>query len=421
MTTKHTKPRNTRKTIWFREAVWFRVFCVFVCFVVYPEEARAQAVTQRGFLEGTFFGYFQDAPNDPTQLVADMLAREEVFATPVPWLRLAAGIDVRANSHDQVEDSWAVDVTDRTIRRPRLSLRRASATLTHGPFTLDAGKQFIRWGRADVVTPTDRFAPRDFLNVFDNEFLGVAGVRASLQTGAGTVEGVWTRFTPSRVPLVDQRWTVLPPDVPPPSAPLPRIYPDSSQVGVRFNHTGAGFDWSASYFDGNNYLPNIDPTGLSFPPMRMVGGDAALPLRWLTVKGEAAYFASSSPTTDEYVLYVIQLERQSGEWVFVGGYAGEVVTNARSTTPVTFAPDRGMTESFVGRASYTIDVNRSVAIEAAVRTSGDGAYAKVEYSRAYGQHWRATLAGVGIAGRSDDFIGQYHRNSHATVALRYSF
>ena len=418
MIPKSTKTRNARNT---RKTTLFGVFRVFVCFVVLQSVGSAQIFTQRGFLEGSLVGYPQEAPNDPTQLVGDFLARDEVFVAATPWLRLAAGLDFRANSHDQVDDSWAVDFTDRTVRRPRLSIRRAAATLTRGPFTLDAGKQFIRWGRADIVTPTDRFAPRDFLNVFDNELLGVTGVRAAFDTGAGTLEAVATRFTPSRPPLVDQRWAVLPPGVPPPTAPLLRTYPDAPQVGVRFNHAGSGFDWSASYFDGNNYLPNIEATGLSFPPMRMVGGDAAVPLRWLTVKGEAAYFASSSPTTDEYVLYVIQLERQSGEWVFVGGYAGEVVTNARSTTPVTFAPDRGMTESFVGRASYTIDVNRSFAIEAAVRTSGDGAYAKVEYSRAYGQHWRATLAGVGIAGQSGDFIGQYHRNSHATVALRYSF
>src|SRR5262249_20900237 len=157
-----------------------------------------------------------------------------------------------------------------------------------------------------------------------------------------------------------------------------RTLPDATQVGVRFNHTGTGFDWAAAYFDGNNHLPDIAPTGLSFPPMRMIGGDAAAPTRWVTIKGEAAYFGSSSTTTDEYVIYVVQLERQTGEWVFVGGYAGEAVTNRRSSSPLAFAPDRGTTRSIVGRASYTIDVNRSFAFEAAVRTGGEGEYAKAE-------------------------------------------
>ena len=107
-----------------------------------------------------------------------------------------------------------------------------------------------------------------------------------------------------------------------------------------------------------------------------------MPLRWLTIKGEASYFTSSTPSTDEYVLYVVQVERQTGEWLFVGGYAGEVVTEQRAS--LTFAPDRGLTRSFVGRASYTIDPARSVSLEAAVRQNGDGAYGKAEYSQAHG-------------------------------------
>jgi hypothetical protein len=59
--------------------------------------------------------------------------------------------------------------------------------------------------------------------------------------------------------------------------------------------------------------------------------------------------------------------------------------------------------------------------EGAVRQNGDGVYAKAEYSQARGQHWRATVSGVAIAGHTDDFLGQYRRNSHVAVALRYSF
>ena len=53
-----------------------------------------------------------------------------------------------------------------------------------------------------------------------------------------------------------------------------------------------------------------------------------------------------------------------------------------------------MTRSLVARASYTIDLVRSLAFETAVRQNGAGVYAKAEYSQARGQHWRATLTGV---------------------------
>ena len=103
------------------------------------------------------------------------------------------------------------------------------------------------------------------------------------------------------------------------------------------------------------------------------------------------------------MLYVVQLERQTGEWVIVAGYAGEAIT-ARSST-LSFAPDRGMTRSIVARASYTIDPVRTLAFETAVHQNAAGVYGKVEYSQARGEHWRATLTATGIGGDRDDFWG----------------
>jgi hypothetical protein len=433
------------------------IVMLIACIATTP--AAAQTLTQRGFVEGTTFLFPQQAPNDPTRAVGDLLAREDVFFKPAPWIQFAGGIDLRANSHDQVDDRWRLDLDDRGPRRPRASLRRLTATLTRGPFTVDLGKQFIRWGKADVLNPTDRFAPRDFINVVDTEFLAVTGARAVVQHRNETFEGVWVpRFTPSRVPLFDQRWTVLPAEAA--SAAIVDAgseLPDGSQVGLRWGHVGGGFEYSLSFFNGFNHLPNIVPTtagsnaetaesaekicsacsassaflllGRSYPAIRTYGGDIAVPTRWFTIKGEAAYFTSpaadsdlsrqSAATADDYLLYVVQLERQTGEWVIVAGYAGEAITAGRST--FSFAPDRGMSRSIVARASYTIDPVRSVAFETAVRQNGAGAYGKIEYSQARGPHWRATVTGVGIGGRRDDFLGQYHRNSHATLAVRYSF
>jgi hypothetical protein len=118
-------------------------------------------------------------------------------------------------------------------------------------------------------------------------------------------------------------------------------------------------------------------------------------------------------------LYVVQLERQTGEWRLVAGYAGEAVTERRSA--LTFAPDRGLSRAVLGRMSYTIDSNRAVELEAAARQDGKGVYAKAEYSQARGQNWRTTLSGVFLGGDRDDFIGQYRRNSQLRLSLRYSF
>jgi hypothetical protein len=422
--------------------------CAVLVTLSWCGDAFAQTMTQRGFVDGTALFFPQEAPNDPTPLVGDLLAREELFVKPTSWLQFAGGLELRANSHDQVDDRWRVDLDDRGTLRPRLSLRRLTATFTCGPLTVDAGKQFIRWGKTDILTPTDRFAPRDFLNVVDAEFLAVTGVRGVVQHGSETFEAVWVpRFTPSRVPLLDQRWTV----VPPAAASIPLIdaggvFPDGSQTGLRWGHVGSGYEYSLSFFNGFNNLPNVGLTPIGqvgqtgqvgelavtrlYPGIRTYGGDTAVPTPWFTIKGEAAYFTArgdadlsrhsgGAEASDEYVLYVVQLERQTGEWVIVAGYAGEAITVQRST--LTFAPDRGLTRSIVARASYTIDPRRSLAFETAIRQNGAGAYGKIEYSQARGAHWRATVTAVGIGGQSDDFLGQYNRNSHLTAALRYSF
>src|SRR5262249_52740739 len=143
--------------------------------------ASAQSITERGFVDGRGLLFPQEAANDSTQLVGDLAVRWEVFAKPTPWLQLAGGLDARVNSHDQIEARWRPDFSDRSVRRPRVSVRRLTATLTRGRFTLDLGKQFIRWGKADLVNPTDRFVPRDFLNVVEAEFLAVTGARATVR------------------------------------------------------------------------------------------------------------------------------------------------------------------------------------------------------------------------------------------------
>ena len=396
--------------------------------------AAAQTVEQRGFVELRTELYPQKGQQDDTRAVAEALFRYEPAADLTRWLRVRGSFDARIDTYEQVTRSWDVDVGDRTRQRPALSVRSANATLYRGRFSVDLGKQFIRWGKADIVNPTDRFAPRDFLTVTTSDFLAVTGARVAWGGDADSVEGVWVPwFTPSRIPLYDKRWTVLPEEV----SGFDVIddgatFPGGSQWGARWNHLASGHEFSLSYFDGHNHLPSIDtaayptfapPPALAlaqrFPRMRMAGGDLAWPLPWFTVKAEAGYFTSPDRDADEYLQYVIQVERQQGELFLVGGYAGEAVRVRR--TLADFAPDRGLSKALLGRASYTIDPNRSVAAEAAVRQDFSSVWLEGEYSQAVGGHWRATVTGAFIRGEPDDFIGQYRLNSHIVVALRYSF
>ncbi|HUS06841.1 MAG TPA: hypothetical protein VMZ52_11115 [Bryobacteraceae bacterium] len=390
----------------------------------------AQDFAQRGFLDTRLVLYPQKSADDKGRVVAESWLRYEASRLLLPGLRLHGALDARTDSHRQVEREPHIDFTDRTLRRPALSVRRLSLVYNRGKVTAEAGKQLIRWGKADVLNPTDRFAPRDFLSVVDNDFLPVTAARVTYESGANTIEAVWQPlFTPSRTPLLNQRWTVLPPE----AAGIAlrdggSRYPEGSQFGVRLGHIGKRYEGSVSFFDGFNHLPlldgRFDPSSRSvqvqrfYPTLRMFGADTAVPLHWFTVKGEAAWFTTRTAQADEYLLYVIQLERQSGEWSFVGGYAGQAVTDQRSR--IDFSPDRGLTRAFLGRASYTIDASRSVAVDTAIRQNGGGVWLRFEYSQLLGQHWRATTGFTLIRGEPDDFLGQYRRNSHAILALRYS-
>jgi len=394
--------------------------------------ASAQEFTYRGFGQIQSTVYPQTTPQDDERVVVEALFRIEPAYKPAEWLTLSGSIDARLDTIEQVERAWRLDVRDRSLQRPPLSLRHAHAVLRKGTLAVDLGKQFVRWGKADILNPTDRFAPRDFLEVTDDEFLAVIGARGQYERGPHSIDVVWVpTLTPSRTPLVGQRWAPLQPQTFGATGfvDLDPAFPDRSQYGARWNVLGPGFELSLSYFDGFNHLPQFTAFPLSgrplvalqrtYAPLRMGGADAAVPLRWFTVKGEIASLFTTSNVADDVVVYVVQLERQSGELSLVAGYAGEIVIERRSTFD--FAPDRGLTRAFLGRIGYTIDATSDISFEAAVRQNLDGVWVKGQYSEAIGSHWRATVAGAVIGGDERDFIGQYHRNSHMLTTLRYSF
>ena len=391
----------------------------------------AQEVSHRGFIQARSVLYPQEAIGDDRQVLVEGLFRYEPTLRIAPWLRAFGGIDLRTDSWDQTDGELQPDFRDRGVLRPTVSIRRLSANINRGGLNLDLGKQFIRWGKTDILVPTDRFAPRDFLEVTNDEFLAVTGARLVYEASPHTFDLIWIPwFTPSRVPLPGGRWFPVPevPDLPSVTSGA-ADFPAGSQLGARWSVVTDRYDFSLSIYNGFNHLPTVvpeirvDPVQIElvrvYPAMRMYGGDVVIPLRWLTVKGEAGYFENADQRTDEYVLYVVQVERQTGEWVLVGGYAGEAITERR--TSLSFAPDRGLTHAFVGRAAYTIDPNRRIAFDGAKRDNGDGTWVRVEYSQAWRAHWRGTVSGTLIRGKNTDFLGQYDRNSHIALGLRYSF
>jgi hypothetical protein len=398
--------------------------------LVLPSSAWAQTFSHRGSAEALLIAYPQTTIQDDTRLIVDSLLRWEPSVKAGSW-RFDAAFDARMDSHQMTRRTAEVTYWDRTIKRPALAVARLSTSWARGPLTVEIGKQFVRWGKTDILVPTDRFAPRDYLNVTEPQLLGITAARVTLANASDSLDIVVSpRLTPSRAPLLDQRWVFTPPA----AGDLPLVdsgatYPRGTQYGARWNHIGRWLEHSLSFYRGFQHLPFFEGTFVAAPPhidvrrryaqLTSAGADVAIPVSLFAVKAEAAWFHSDTPGAGEYLLYVVQLERQSGEWLFIGGYAGEY--EKEETTLLRFAPDRGLTRAFIGRASVTIDANRSLVFEGVIRQNADGFYGRVEYSHGLGGYWRAIVNASAFGGSEDDFLGRYARNSFARLTLRYSF
>jgi hypothetical protein len=402
---------------------------VLVIGLLVPAPVAAQTFSHRGSAEVLGFVYPQRAVNDPTRLLADSLFRWEPAVRRGAW-HFDAGVDARMDTDGMTERTGDVSYWDRTIQRPAIAISRLSVSWAHGPLTFEVGKQYVRWGKTDILVPTDRFAPRDYVNVVDTYLLGVTAARMTLRRGSHSLDFVVSpRLTPSRAPLLDQRWVVAPAEVGTiPLADSGAEYPVGTQSGIRWNYVGR-LEYSLSLYRGFNHLPWFEGTLVASPlhvdvrrrysQLTGVGGDVAVPVMGFVIKAEAEWFHSETPGAGEYLLYVVQAERQSGEWLLIAGYAGEY--ERTETTLVRFAPDRGLARAFLGRASLTIDTTRALVFEGVVRQNAEGFYGRAEYSHGFGDHWRMFVNASVFGGSDEDFLGRYRRNSSARFTLRYSF
>jgi hypothetical protein len=414
----------------------WRLSIVLALAVAGPADAMAQCrpaggFTYRGYAEAGITVYPQEAPNDDVRVTAEALVRFEPAWQIRRGVALAGSFDARADTHD--ETSADVAFWDRTISRPSLAIRRLTATFARGPISIELGKQFVRWGQSDILAPTDRFAPRDYLTVPANELLAVTAARVTVAGKGHSLETVYTpRLTPSRMPILTHRWIGVAGATEAAAFPVRdkgAQYPSGSQYGLRWNHVGRWFEHSIAFFQGFNHLPLL-PVALDrqtgvvdvarhYPAIQVWGGDLVAPLPAFAIKAEGAWVRSRHDDADEYVLYVVQVERQHRDWLFIAGYVGEHTIEERETR--SFEPDRGLARAIVGRASYTIDARRSIALESMTRQDGNGLLAKAEYVHGLGQHWRVTLRLLVIRGDDSDFLGQYRRNSFGGTQVRYSF
>ena len=335
----------------------------------------AQTLTQRGLRRGQpSVSFRRRRPTIRRSVVGDFLAREELFVKPAPWMQFAGGLDLRANSHDQVEDRWRLDLDDRGVQRPRLSLRRLTATLTPRPahrrrrqavHPLGQGRHHqphrslcaarLHQRRRHRVPRGDRRA-RAWRSTARDVRGGVgaalhaeprAAARSALDRrpaggGRSCRSSMPGRRFPDRIadrPALGTRGRRI--------RILAVVLQRLQSPAERRAGWGRSGRWAQSRSGGQ--AASIVVAHLSRDShlrRRRRRADAVVHDQG---RGGVLHVSrrTPAPPPDEYVLYVVQLERQTGEWVIVAGYAGEAVTTQRRRH-LAFAPDRGLTRSIVG-------------------------------------------------------------------------
>ena len=187
-----------------------------------------------------------------------------------PWWSHKLVGEVRGDD-DHLVNGLHFQIPETSPQRSILDLKEAVTTFHAGPVDLFFGKQFFAWGTADAFNPIDLINPYDYLDVIDNEKLGVYAAAARWTMGATSLTfAVIPVFTPSRTPLPTSRWVPPPSSSAPPSVvdnrELPATDLDNVQYATRLRTTIRGWDLSVSYFDGFDSTPVIKQSAVTIAP-----------------------------------------------------------------------------------------------------------------------------------------------------------
>lgn len=235
------------------------------------------------------YTYFDEAPADDRLYREEGIFRLEWSRQFAPWVGVKLVGEVRGDTDGDANGVY-VEIPDTNPHRSILGLREATASFRWVPVDVTIGKQLFAWGTADAYNPTDNLNPYDYLDVLDADKMAVYSVAARVQAGpASLVAVVVPLFTPSRLPEATGRWAV-----PPPPGfmglvndrELPGREIENVQYAARLRTTVAGWDLSASYYQGFDDVPQFragtvrSPAGAVvtsltpvFPRIRAVGAD----------------------------------------------------------------------------------------------------------------------------------------------------
>jgi hypothetical protein len=335
------------------------------------------------------------------------------------------------------------DLDEDELRRSYLNFNEAFLDIYFGTFDIRFGKQIIKWGKADVVNPTDNLTPTDYSNLLDEDDIGVIAANLNYYRDNWNLQLVGIPlFSPSRLPPRDTRFSIVPPDTPLPveDPELPPDTIDNAQFGARLKTTYKGWDFSVSYYDGINDIPvpELRFEGTPFPTpvivpvynrMRVFGGDFATVFDRLGFHGEAAQFVFDGDRQDSYFEYVVGFDYSKSNILFdhdlflIVEYVGLDVTDEGMTLETETPPlDRVLVSAIAANIKYEFTEFTRLELRGAIDFhQGDDFYIQPQLVHEVNDNL-TIIFGLDLLGGPDDtFFGQFRDNDRFYTKLVYTF
>jgi hypothetical protein len=400
------------------------------------------------------FTYFYPTETDRQQVVDEGILQLEWSRRLAPWSDVRIVGDIRGDDAGFTR-GVTFQIQETAERRSILNLKEAVLRVRGGPVEATFGRQIFAWGTADSFNPTDNINPYDYLDLIDNEKMGVYSAAARLTLGATSLVAIVVPvFTPSRLPLPGSRWIPQPPpdfvavvdgrEVPPPTA-------SNMQYAARLRTTLRGVDLSLSYYDGFENTPVVRQSSIVIAPsttvprftpvftrIRVVGLDFSTTYGKFELHGEGAFrFAQSNGREDRFQ-WITGLNytwdelptRRIEQIVFILEYAREETLASRNpnilepgTPPLTaLGPKSAFRHAVAGRILVKFTEDTQLRIGGALDLIGGTSYylqTKVSHKLSDALHLEGGLDLFG--GPDQTFWGARRNNDRVFALVKYFF
>ena len=368
------------------------------------------------------------------------------------FLGATAQLKALSSLAETLDGKLEVRITNSAIgegAETRSRLLEGYVTLHFESADLRIGKQIVAWGRADGINPTDNLTPRDFIVLLpfeDDQRFGTTAIKLDTFLSQEHTLTVFTTpfFEPSDIPLPTVGRTLV--------EKTPAHTLSNSEIGLKLNKVGEGFDWSVSYFRGFSLLPDVrligsGPTGpileLHYDRITVLGADFARNYGRFGLRGEVAYVdtaddAGTDPgIKNPYLYWIAGVDRTFLDNLNVNlQFFQRRVRRYRNPETIADPSERGIAIQNAVLDGQQDRLNNGISFRVSNKWLHDTleaeVFAVVNFTRnnsflrplityTFSDHWKGTIGGEYYRGAQDTSFGSLKPNRGVFVELRYGF